>query len=66
MEPEPGPMASEGVLLTSEGAVAVNTPDKLVQESMNGPDEAEPFLVDFDLIDLDYAGLRMSGRQWRP
>jgi len=53
--------------MASEGAVTVDNPDGPGQDLVDVPvDDGQPSSVDFDLIDLETAGLRRSGRQRNP
>ena len=60
VDPDPKPVASEG-------AMAADNPVQLETDLIETPaDAANPSSMDLDLLDLDTAGLRRSGRQRKP
>ena len=60
VDPAPNPMASDG-------AVAGDIPVESGQNPMEGtPADEQPASVDFDLLDLETAGLRRSDRHRKP
>ena len=60
VDPEPNPMASEG-------PVTVDNPVWPDQDLVEVPPaDGQPASVEFDLLDLETAGLMRSGKRWKP